>query len=135
MSPRTEKPPRLFTTKEACEVAGITERQADHWVRIGQVLAPSSTPWTGSGIHRRWTVEEVRVLAILGVLAAAHAPMTVMAIAATALLENDTPRKGDSRWLVCGEDWAAVVKASELAHQATSALWFIPLKRAGDLKL
>lgn len=128
----TETP--LLTSQQAADAAGITLRQLDHWVRIGQVIVPSATPWQGSGLHRRWTVDEVRVLAILGHLAAAHTPMAQMAQAANVLLDVDTPRRGDTRWLVVDNDWAAVVGARELAKTATDGgLWFVPLSVGGAI--
>lgn len=125
---------RLLTSQQAADAAGITTRQLDHWVRIGQVIQPSSTPWQGSGVHRRWTPDEVRVLAVLGQLAAAHAPMTVMASAAAVLLEVDVPKRGDTRWLVVDTEWAAVVTARELAKTAGGGgLWFVPLSVGGAI--
>lgn len=124
----------LLTSQQAAEAAGISHRQLDHWVRIGQVIKPSATPWEGSGIHRRWTPDEVRVLAVLGHLAAAHAPMTVMASAANVLLDVDPPKKGDGRWLVVDHDWAQVVAGRELTKiAAKGGLWFVSLAIGGTI--
>lgn len=54
-----------FTSAEACNAAGISYRQLDYWARSGYVqLDTPATP--GSGARRRWSAQQVAVLAVLG---------------------------------------------------------------------
>ncbi len=53
----------LFSTREACDLAGITYRQADYWARIG--LIEPDAPARGSGSRRRWNRQQVLMLATL----------------------------------------------------------------------
>lgn len=118
---------RLLTTKQVAAYAGISVRQLDHWVRIGEVIAPESTPWQGSGNHRLWTTDEARIVRVLGQLAAARAPLSVLAAAAEVLREH-VPTAGDSRWIVADRDEARLVPMRELRQVAgTAGYWFVPL--------
>lgn len=54
-----------LSSRQACEVAGITYRQVDWWARTGIVL-PSLVDAAGSGSRRRYSVEDVRLLAVVG---------------------------------------------------------------------
>lgn len=51
----------------ACERAGITYRQLDHWARIGLVV-PSITEAHGSGTQRRYSALDVLALCVVGAL-------------------------------------------------------------------
>jgi DNA-binding transcriptional MerR regulator len=117
----------LLTTKQVAAYAGVSVRQLDHWVRIGEVIQPSTTPWQGSGTHRLWTAEEARVVRVLGQLAAARAPLSALAAAAEVLI-SDVPRVGDSRWIVVDRDRAELVALKDLRRVAgTAGYWFVPL--------
>ncbi len=48
-----------LTTRELCDLTGITYRQADYWVRQGYLLADCPEP--GSGHRRTHAVGELRV--------------------------------------------------------------------------
>lgn len=50
----------LISTRELCDLVGLTYRQADYWVRQGY-LTPTVATSGGSGIPRRFTVTEARV--------------------------------------------------------------------------
>lgn len=54
-----------LSSRQACEVAGITYRKVDWWARTGIVL-PSLVDAAGSGSRRRYSVEDVRLLAVVG---------------------------------------------------------------------
>lgn len=56
----------MFSSAEACNLADISYRQLDYWCRIGTVQ--SATPAKGSGTRRRWTRQQVLVLAVLGLV-------------------------------------------------------------------
>lgn len=53
----------MFSTREACVLAGISYRQADYWARIG--LIDPEAPARGSGTRRRWNRHQVLMLAAL----------------------------------------------------------------------
>lgn len=53
----------MFSTREACDLAGISYRQADYWARIG--LIEPEAPANGSGSRRRWNRHQVLMLAAL----------------------------------------------------------------------
>jgi hypothetical protein len=48
----------LVSTRELCDLVGVTYRQADYWTRQGYLLIASGA---GSGNPRRFTLTEVRV--------------------------------------------------------------------------
>jgi hypothetical protein len=49
----------LISTRELCDLAGVTYRQADYWTRQGYLVIAG--PPAGSGNPRRYTLVEVRV--------------------------------------------------------------------------
>lgn len=53
----------MFSTREFCEVVGVTYREADYWTRRG-VLQPDH-PVKGSGTVRTFTEDETRVALVL----------------------------------------------------------------------
>ncbi len=53
-----------YSAPAAAKLAGVTYRQADHWERT-RVLRPSAKSANGSGTSRRYSVMDVRVLAVL----------------------------------------------------------------------
>lgn len=52
----------LYSSRQAAEIVGITYRQLDNWVR-NRVVVPSHGS-SGSGHHRLWTWEEVKLLGL-----------------------------------------------------------------------
>jgi hypothetical protein len=56
---------RGFSGPRAAEIAGITYRQLDYWARTGLVVPSLKVP-KGSGDRRRYSVDDVRLLALLG---------------------------------------------------------------------
>ena len=48
-----------YTTRQLCDMAGITYRQADYWVRCGYLR--TTGPALGSGRHRHHPASELRV--------------------------------------------------------------------------
>ena len=52
-----------YSSAEACELADISYRQLDYWCRVGTVR--SAIEARGSGTRRRWTWQQVMVLAVL----------------------------------------------------------------------
>jgi DNA-binding transcriptional MerR regulator len=50
-----------YSSREVCEITGLTYRQLDWWIRTGKIeLSWDGTP--GSGHPRRWSEHEVRRL-------------------------------------------------------------------------
>jgi hypothetical protein len=79
-------PAFTFSTDEAVQLAtvaaatgddrhAVTYRQADYWCRNG-VLGPELARPTGSGTYRRWTAEDVLVLAAVARVADANASLS-----------------------------------------------------------
>lgn len=76
----------VVSTSKACQLAGVTFRQADFWCRTGRldITRPSSGP--GRGKYREWSRDDVRALALLralhvdGHLALARAAEVVRAV-------------------------------------------------------
>lgn len=58
---------KLYHTPEAAEIAGITERQIAHWIKIG--VAHPTRSASGSGSQIGWSREDVAKLATIGRLA------------------------------------------------------------------
>jgi DNA-binding transcriptional MerR regulator len=52
---------QTFSTLEAAEMAGVTYRQLDYWLRRG-IIEISDDPQPGSGHSRRFTQTEVEAL-------------------------------------------------------------------------
>lgn len=51
---------RRYTTEEAAEVAGVTYRQLDYWLRQGYVVI--GAPAHGCGSRRKFATDEVAAL-------------------------------------------------------------------------
>lgn len=81
-----------YSSAQACNLAGISYRQLDYWCRVGTMDA--HTPATGSGSRRRWTRQQVAVLAVLGVVAP-HARISQLDELATVLLDWDAASWAD----------------------------------------
>lgn len=54
----------MLTTDQACKLAGISYKRADHWTRLGLVF-PEGEARPGSGIARRWSIDEMFVLLVV----------------------------------------------------------------------
>lgn len=52
---------------QVCDMAGITYRQLDHWARV-DLVAPSIADAHGSGTQRRYSLEDVACLRVVGQL-------------------------------------------------------------------
>lgn len=52
-----------YSTNEVCDLAGITYRQLDFWLRSGYVTIQSTA--SGSGSRRRFTRQEVQAISLL----------------------------------------------------------------------
>lgn len=61
MDPMTLR--QSFSTREAADLAAITYRQLDYWCRIG--AAPVQADARGSGSRRRFSLQDVCVIAVL----------------------------------------------------------------------
>jgi len=113
-----DAPPTL-TTRQLCDLAGITYRQADYWCRQGYLLTCGPTE-PGSGHHRRHPASELRVARGLQQLLAAgcrqpadaadtlrdlpdswHGPVLLTARG------RATADLADARWVVQAEPLAA----------------------------
>lgn len=53
-----------FSSVEACDLADVTYRQLDYWARTGLVVPTVRA--RGSGTRRRYTLEEVQILSLVG---------------------------------------------------------------------
>jgi len=54
---------KTYTTEEACEIAGLSERVVRYWVSVGAVVP--LVPPAGQGSHVRWTPDQVHLLGIM----------------------------------------------------------------------
>ncbi len=55
--------PGMVSTKRVCQVAGITYRQLDYWIR-NAVVSPTVGA-NGSGTRRAFTLHEVRIVRLV----------------------------------------------------------------------
>jgi hypothetical protein len=60
------EPGRLYSSLEVCQVAGITYRQLDYWVRIGRFTPEVAA--RGSGSQRKFSASDVRALIFMAEL-------------------------------------------------------------------
>lgn len=68
MTTKTE--PRMLTSDQVCDLAGISYRQLDYWSRYAGYIS-ATPPAPGSGHPRRWTaMEAAKVIALAGMLRA-----------------------------------------------------------------
>lgn len=68
----------LVGTAEAAARAGVSERKAD---RYGKLLGTAGAT-TGTGVHRRWSPDDVAALTLVGMLTDAGVPVLAAADAA-----------------------------------------------------
>jgi DNA-binding transcriptional MerR regulator len=61
-----------YSTREAVDLAGVTYRQADYWIRRG-LVEPHVNP-LGSGTRRRWTIEDILALRVVHLLMVHRVP-------------------------------------------------------------
>lgn len=115
---------------QACDLAGITYRQLDHWARI-RLIPPSVTAAHGSGTQRRYSSVDVVCLRIVKLLTARgmipSSRWPVDAVEIIRLAEHDTLRNGV---LVLGDDVPAVLDPDEVpafAGRLGDAVLFVPL--------
>jgi hypothetical protein len=89
-----------FSTREACDLAGITYRQADYWARIG--LIEPDAPARGSGSRRRWNRHQVLMLATIA-QAGSHVLPGRMGQLVAVLTDCDTEAWRTRKLLVDGQ--------------------------------
>lgn len=90
---------RQFSSHEAARLAGITFRQLDYWCRIGTVRPAVEA--RGSGSWRRWTWQQVMVLAVLARVGG-HARISLLDELAT-VLGDWSADEWDATTLLVGE--------------------------------
>lgn len=61
-----------YSTREAVDLAGVSYRQADYWIRRG-LVEPTVNP-SGSGSRRRWSEDDVLALRVVHLLMAHRVP-------------------------------------------------------------
>lgn len=75
---------RTFTSYDVCKYARVTYRQLDYWTRCGRITPmtvkqhTSRLMDTGSGVWRRWTYEDIFIVAVIGRLRDAHVDFPVI---------------------------------------------------------
>jgi DNA-binding transcriptional MerR regulator len=90
-----------FSTREACDAAGLTYRMVDYWVRAGAVWP--SVPARGYGSARGWTIADVdRLARIGGVVHRAEAAGLSVGVAAIAAMWDQ---------LTAGDPWTVTLTA------------------------
>jgi MerR HTH family regulatory protein len=90
-----------FSTREACDAAGLSYRMVDYYVSHGAVWP--SVPARGTGTQRGWTVADVERLARIGgvIRRAEHAGLTVGCAAVAAMWDQ----------LAAGDAWTVTLEA------------------------
>ena len=83
-----DETPQRLSTGELLEFAGISVRQADHWVRQNWVFPEHEG---GSGNGRMWPPQEAEIARRMGLLAAAGLPLPWSAVFA----RNGWPGPGE----------------------------------------
>jgi predicted RNase H-like HicB family nuclease len=85
---------QVYTSEQACRLAGSSYRQLDYWVR--QLAIKPAQPAHGSGSARRWSPLDVMQLRVMGELRKARLPLRQVARAVNwlrkALLHMDAAR-------------------------------------------
>lgn len=89
---------RMYSSREACELADITYRQLDYWCRIG-TMTPA-VPAQGSGTLRRFTHQQVLVVTVLS-LAGGSVRVSQLTELVALLLDWD-PATWDTTTLLVG---------------------------------
>lgn len=84
----------LYSSTEACRLADISYRQLDYWCRIGTVT-PAGPARPGSGARRRWTTQQVHVLAVLAAVGG-HVPISALDELGAMLLDWDAATWDDT---------------------------------------
>src|SRR5258708_5092003 len=97
LAPSTQQ---VYSTPKAAELAGVSYRQADHWERT-RVLRPSGTLANGSGSARKYTPEDVQVLAVLRELSKLGAKIITLGLPTERICL--AIERGD-RWLIATPD-------------------------------
>lgn len=57
----------VYSSPQACRLAGVSYRQLDYWVRVG-LIEPSLGHARGSGTSRRWSVADILGLRVVSEL-------------------------------------------------------------------
>ena len=74
MTPQVESREDLrFSTEEVCELAGVTERQLNHWISVGHLEDPRPPELHGAGYGkaRAYTLPELAEVIGMGALISA----------------------------------------------------------------
>lgn len=88
---------RTFTLKELTEATGLGFRTLQNWTNRGVIQCDPPIGEGGTGVHRRYTVEEAMVAAILSRLTELAIPAEQMVKAAAAIRHAYSWRKHKSR--------------------------------------
>lgn len=120
---------RPVSTREACRLARVSYRQADYWCWIG-ILTPSITEAAGSGSRRRYSLDDVRTLAVLGAIVSNGIPVSSLSAVVEELADGGswdgllfvsmTGAVGRTLAML-GEDGVAVVIDLAVASQLADA--------------
>lgn len=124
-----------FTTRQACDLARVSYRQADHWCRIG-ILTPSITEAAGSGSRRRYSLDDVRTLAVLGAIVSSGIPVSSLSAVVAELADGGawdgllfvSPSSGmvGRSLAMLGDDGVALVVDLAVASQLTDDEALVP---------
>ncbi|QOR55427.1 MAG: hypothetical protein SHS37scaffold145_78 [Phage 71_18] len=113
-----------YTTKNLCELAGVTYRQADYWARNG-VLVPTLVPAVGQGSQRLYNATDVVIAYMLGQLSAQRCSRPALT-AVVNVLRRD-PEAWDAVLLVTepGGVIVTTTPAAALAELGLVACWLV----------
>lgn len=115
----------MFTSDEVCELTGVTYRQLDCWTTAGVVIP--TVPARGSGSRRRFTEDDVRLVALALRLAELGCPLRTVS-GAVAMMAGRPPTQWDSS-LVVYPDGDALLGEQRVA----GAAWVVDLPACRDV--
>lgn len=65
--------PRSYSTREVADAADVSYRQLDYWCRLG-LISPEFADARGSGSRRRFSLHDMAIVRVLGVVTATAQP-------------------------------------------------------------
>lgn len=108
----------MFTSDEVCDLTGVTYRQLDCWTTAG-VVTPT-IPARGSGSRRRFTEDDVRLVALAMRLAELGCPLRTVS-GAVAMMAGRPPAQWEGTLIVYPDGDAL------LGERVAGAAWVVDL--------
>lgn len=113
----------MFTSDEVCDLTGVTYRQLDCWTTAG-VITPT-VPARGSGSRRRFTEDDVLLVALAARLAELGCPLRTVA-GAVAMMAGRPPGQWHGTLIVYPDGDALI------GDRVAGAAWVVDLEACGQ---